>query len=163
MFRPVRAATAASRGGDNCQKHVLNSDARQPPESLQHDGDNDGFDAIQHMLNWGKCSKCSVSPRANRHHQHRRKNERCAGDYEPSSAGSLMADMNGHFGRARTRNEVGRPQHVKEFRMGNPAAPLDELLFHHRDMCCRSAERDRAQAQERQSDWLSVSVPSSSE
>src|SRR5208282_971078 len=77
---------------------------------------------------------------------------------QPSPAPSLMADMNGHVGRTRTRNQVGCSEHVEEIRGGNPAAPPNELLFHHRDMGCRTTEGGRAQSQERERDLLQLSA-----
>jgi hypothetical protein len=64
-----------------------------------------------------------------------------------------MAYMNGHLRRAWSRNEVGRAQHVEKIRPRHPGAPADEFFLHHSDMCCRAAEGDRAEPQERESNW----------
>jgi hypothetical protein len=51
--------------------------------------------------------------------------------------------------RFATLESAGRPERVKEIRMGEPATPPDGLFFHYRDMCCWSAKGDRAKPQKR--------------
>ena len=69
--------------------------------------------------------------------------------------------MDRQFGGIRTRNEVGRAEIVKELLARQPAAPLDDLVLHHRDVRRRSAERRDTQAKEQPSRVLTAeSVPS---
>lgn len=81
-----------------------------------------------------------------------------ARNHQAFPARSLMPDVNGHFGRTWTGNQIGGPEHVEKIRMGNPAAPPNKFLFHHGDVGGGAAECGRAQSQERERNLLELSA-----
>src|SRR5277367_1621621 len=92
-----------------------------------------------------------VEPSDTGDHQCRWKNEAGTSDQQTSPTGTQIADMNSNFTRTRSRNEIACAEQVEEFFTRKPPSPANELIFHDRDVCCRSSESSRAQPEKEQS------------
>jgi hypothetical protein len=80
--------------------------------------------------------------------EHRRKQERQAGDHQSGPPRPAMAEMHGELGGGRPRDQVRCAEQVDEVGVVEPAAPSHELVAHHRDVPGRTPERRQADAKE---------------
>src|SRR5690606_688056 len=76
-----------------------------------------------------------------------RQDEARARDDEPASALLLVPDMDRHLRGVGARNQIRGPDEIEKVLPGEPAAAVDDLVLHHRDVRGRSAERDHAERQ----------------
>src|SRR5690606_20202695 len=77
-----------------------------------------------------------------------RQDEARARDDEPASALLLVPDMDRHLRGVGAGYQVCGPDEIEKMLPGEPAAAVDDLVLHHRDVRGRSAERDHAELQE---------------
>jgi hypothetical protein len=63
-----------------------------------------------------------------------------------------MADMDCQLGGVWTRNNIGCAKQIEKLVMPQPTPPPHDLVFHHRYMRSRTAERSGTESQEKQSE-----------
>ena len=72
-----------------------------------------------------------VEPGEKGNNRHGRKDEARSGNQQARKAGPEITDVKHHLGGVRTRNQVGRSQHIEETLRGDPSPALNDLVFEH--------------------------------
>src|SRR5690606_14292501 len=115
------------------------------PQCLQHYCNHHGLHAIEQPLRLGKFSVARVSPGERRHNECCRQNEThsCHEEARPTTA--PVTNVNRQLGGIGAGNEVCCAQQVEKFVTRKPPTPCHHFVFHHRDVCGRTAECGGAQ------------------
>ena len=119
-----------------------------------NDGDDDWPNTFQewHELRQGAVTPINDCQDQSDGHGWQDETESCSCQPAPSSADE--SEMNGHFRRVWTRNEIGSAEQVEETLARQPAAAIHHLILHHSDMGCRTAEAESPQLQKESHDLL---------
>ncbi len=133
---------------DRAEDPRLDRGAPKPEQGLQDDGNDHRFDAVEERGDLRQGAEANVGPGAASNDQRGREDETGAPEEQANPACAPVANEDRQLGRARTGDEVHRPEQVEEFLPGEPRAPADHLVLHHRDVGGGTAERGQTQAQE---------------
>lgn len=116
-------------------------------ERLQHQHDHRGLQAEQDALGGGQAAEPRISVGQREQQQDRRPDEAEAGDEPAARAVQPPAEIDRELQRLGPGQQHAEIERVGETTLVEPAAPLDHLAVHDRDLPCRPAERDETETE----------------
>src|SRR5207249_5707549 len=117
----------------------------ETPERLDHDAYDDGLDSVELARRRGHGAEPDVGPGERAHDERSGQDETHTGDDQPRPAAPSVADVNRHFRRVWSGNQIRRAQVVEELLAREPAAAPHDLVLHHGDVRRGTAEGDGAE------------------
>jgi hypothetical protein len=109
---------------------------------MQHDRHHRRLDAVEHPRHHGQVAKGDIDPGQQHQHQQRGQDEQPASDEAAPGTVQQPADVGRQLLRFRAGQQHAVVERVQEPALADPAAPLDELGMHDRDLPGGSAEAD---------------------
>jgi len=103
-------------------------------------------------------AKSHISPRDRQNDQNRRRDEAEAGNKQAGKSRADQPELNRQLRRAGAGDEIDGGNQVKEMLPVDPAASMDDFIFHHCNMRGRPAKGGEAQPREEGGDFAQLSA-----
>jgi hypothetical protein len=96
---------------------------------------------------WGR-TEADIEPCQGKDHQHGRGDEAETAEQQTRPTRAQITNVDRHFGRVGTRDEIGRSEQIEELFVGQPLATHDDLIVHEPNVRGWSAEGGQAELEE---------------
>ena len=136
--------------GRERQHDVQRAIERAPADGhqrLQHDRDDGCLESHQYPARHRQAAEARIRIRETKQQQDGRPDEAEPGDQSAAYAVKLPAQVDGELQRFGPREQHAEIERARELLFTEPAAPLDDLAMHHRDLPRGTTERNQAQPQ----------------
>ena len=132
--------------GDRPLHIVLERASGDAQQRLDHDGEHGRLDADEHRLDQGQLAECRVQHRQGEHDKRARDHEQQPRRQPALEPVQPPADIGGELHGLGTRQQHAEVERVEVAPLVDPFALLHQLAVHERDLSCRSAEGQQADA-----------------
>jgi len=104
----------------------------------------------------GYWSETSVEFCNDKRDKYGRSNKTDTSQNEPPPARSHVPDMDCHFRRIGSGDEVRCAEHVEKILVSNPSSALDDLILHHGNMRGRSTKSRETETEKKQGEFFQL-------
>lgn len=129
------------------EQRMLQRARADSPRRDKHDRRHRGLDPVQHARDRRHMAEAQVDPRQRHEHDERRQHEQRARDDPAGGPVHQPADVRRELLRFGSRQHHAVVQRVQEALLLDPAAALDQIVMHDRDLPRRPTKADKAEPQ----------------